>query len=213
MKLSEQGRRLLQGFEGLALTAYPDPPNPDPAKQLWSIGYGHQLGAGPQWKGTKITQAEAERLFDQDVASREAAVSWMAPTDVQHRFDSMVSLAYNIGLAESRFPTSTVRRLHNAGDFQGAADAFRLWNKSGGAVNPVLVTRRDKERAVYLGGYGTTYVPPGPTSPTPAAPPPPPTGPIAAKPSSPVLLTAAGLLFFCPSSCRRSPVESVEVGR
>lgn len=196
MKLSEQGRRLLQGFEGLKLTAYRDPPINNPAEQLWSIGYGHQLGKGPQWAGKTITLAEAERLFDQDVSTREAAVSWMAPTDVQHRFDSMVSLAYNIGLAESRFPGSTVRRLHNLGDFQGAADAFRMWNKSGGAVNPVLVARREKERAVYLGGYGQTYVPPGPTSSPPAPPAPP---PIAAGPDSrPMLLSAAGLLFFLP---------------
>jgi GH24 family phage-related lysozyme (muramidase) len=165
MKLSVQGRRLIQSFEGLALTAYRDPPNPDPTKQLWSIGYGHQLGAGPQWAGKKITIAEAERLFDSDVATREAAVSWMAPTDVPHRFDAMVSLAYNIGTGEKAFPSSTVRRLHNAGDFAGAADAFRLWNKSGGAVNANLVARREKERTVYLNGYGQTFVPPGPTSP------------------------------------------------
>jgi lysozyme len=175
VKLSEQGRRLIQGFEGLMLTAYRDPPNPDPAQQLWSIGYGHQLGKGPQWQGQTITRAEAERLFDQDVTSREAAVSWMAPTDVAHRFDAMVSLAYNIGVGGEAppkgFAGSTVRRLHNAGDFAGAADAFRMWNKSGGAVNPVLVTRRDKERTVYLHGYGQTFTPPGPTSPAaPAAP-------------------------------------------
>jgi lysozyme len=175
MKLSEQGRRLLQGFEGLMLTAYRDPPDPNPADQLWSIGYGHQLGKGPQWEGTTITRAEAERLFDQDVSTREVAVSLHAPTDAAHahRFDAMVSLAYNIGLgsATKGFIGSTVRRLHNAGDFAGAADAFRMWNKSGGAVNPVLVNRREKERAVYLHGYGQTFTPPGPTSPAaPAAP-------------------------------------------
>lgn len=165
MRLSVQGRRLIQGFEGLMLTAYRDPPNPDPTEQLWSIGFGHQLGKGPQWQGKTITRAEAERLFDQDVATREAAVSWMAPTDVQHRFDAMVSLAYNIGTGTKAFPSSTVRRLHNAGDFAGAADAFRMWNKSGGAVNPTLVSRREKERTVYLHGYGQTFTPTGPTSP------------------------------------------------
>ena len=174
MKLSEQGRRLLQGFEGLMLTAYRDPPIPDQAEQLWSIGYGHQLGKGPQWEGTTITRAEAERLFDQDVSTREAAVSLYAPTDAAHghRFDAMVSLTYNIGVGKGTkgFVGSTVRRLHNAGDFAGAADAFRLWNKSGGAVNPVLVSRREKERTVYLHGYGQTFTPPGPTSPAAPAP-------------------------------------------
>ena len=197
MRLSEQGRRLLQGFEGLSLTAYRDPPTSDPAEQLWSIGYGHQLGKGPQWAGKTISREEADRLFTQDVASREDAVSLLAPTDNQARFDAMVSLAYNIGLGETRFPSSTVRRLHNLGDYQGAADAFRLWNKSGGAVSPVLVSRREKERGIYLYGYGQVYTPPAPSSPTPppATPPPVATGPD----GSGVSLALSGLLFFCPS--------------
>ena len=140
MRLSDNGRRLIQGFEGLSLKAYPDAAG-------YSIGYGH-YGAKA---GDVITQAEAERLFDQDVAKYELAVSTTTPRATQQQFDAMTSLAYNIGTGG--FAGSTVARLHNAGDYQGAADAFRMWVKSQGKTLPVLERRREQERGVYLNGY------------------------------------------------------------
>lgn len=140
MRLSPEGRTLIKSFEGLSLKAYPD-------ANGYSIGYGH-FGAKP---GDVITREEADRLFDQDVIKYEAAVSLKTPNASQQQFDAMTSLAYNIGTGG--FADSTVARLHNAGDFAGAADAFRMWNKSQGAVHQGLVNRREKERAVYLQGY------------------------------------------------------------
>jgi lysozyme len=142
MKLTENGRRLIQGFEGLSLKAYRD------TAKGYSIGYGH-FGAQP---GDVISREEADRLFVGDVIKYEAAVSLTTPTAKPHEFDAMVSLAYNIGTAG--FAKSTVARLHNMGDRAGAADAFMMWVKSDGATNPVLVKRREKERAVYLDGHG-----------------------------------------------------------
>lgn len=158
MRLSDAGRTLLKGFEGLSLKAYPD------TKKGYSIGYGH-FGAKP---GDVITREQADAYFDQDVARFENTVSLATLDPKQHEFDAMVSLAYNIGTGDQTkgggFWGSTVRRLHNAGDKQGAADAFRMWNKSDGAVNPVLVERREKERAFYLGAAAPTgsYPPPPP---------------------------------------------------
>lgn len=159
MRLSPEGRTLIKSFEGLSLTAYPD-------AHGYSIGYGH-FGASP---GDVITREEADRLFDQDVIKYEAAVSLKTPHASQQQFDAMVSLAYNIGT--SGFADSTVARLHNAGDYMGAADAFRMWNKSQGAVHQGLVKRREKERTVYLEGYtpaGSFPLPP-PQQSTPAWP-------------------------------------------
>lgn len=155
MKLSANGRRLLQSFEGLSLTAYPD-------AHGYSIGYGH-FGAKP---GDTITLERAEALFDADVASRELAVSLKCPIASSHQFDSMVSLAYNIGVGA--FNDSTLARLHAAGDYAGAAEQFPRWNKSSGAVNPALVDRRARERAVYLYGY-QPYAGPTPAQPMPRA--------------------------------------------
>lgn len=145
-KLSDQGRKLIQSFEGLSLTAYPDAAG-------FSIGYGH-YGAK---KGDVISREEAERLFDQDVAKYELAVLMAAPNTTQAQFDALTSLAYNIGTVG--MAKSTVVARHNLGDYQGAADAFRMWNKSQGKELPVLTARREKERAVYLNGHGSPYEP------------------------------------------------------
>lgn len=157
MRLSDNGRVFLQGLEGLSLKAYRDADG-------YSIGYGHFLGKDPSLASRVIDRAEADRLFASDVARFENIVSLGAVSPLQHEFDAMVSLTYNIGTGDKDksvdkaggFWGSTVRRLHNAGDKQGAADAFRLWNKSTNAagvraVDPVLVARREKERAFYLG--------------------------------------------------------------
>lgn len=164
MRLSANGRKLIQEFEGLSLTAYPDAAG-------YSIGYGH-FGAK---KGDVISRDEADRLFNQDVVKYETAVSTVTPDATQAQFDAMTSLAYNIGIGDvparsKGFAGSTVARLHNMGDYAGAADAFRMWNKSEGKANPVLTNRREKERAFYLNGPGTYYsTPPQSTQPAPAA--------------------------------------------
>ena len=153
MLLSDNGRTLIKGFEGLSLKAYPD-------AHGYSIGYGHFIGTDPSLASRTISRAEADALFDQDVRKFETAVSFVTPVARQHEFDAMVSLAYNIGTGNTTtrqggFAGSTVARLHNAGDRTGAADAFRMWNKSQGKVHQGLVARREKERAHYLTGGAT----------------------------------------------------------
>jgi lysozyme len=204
MRLTDNGRRLIQGFEGLSLKAYPDPPG-DPQRRH-SIGYGHS-GAKP---GDVITRADADRLFDADVAKYETAVSYAAPSATPQQFDSMVSLAYNVGT--KGFADSTVARLHNAGDFAGAADAFRMWNKAGGAVHSGLVARREKERAVYLNGYPGVYSTPPMTPATPPIEWSVPSSAAASRlPAAALALAGVGLVFFCPSCSARLAAVGVEV--
>jgi lysozyme len=194
MRLSDAGRKLIKGFEGLSLRAYPDAGG-------HSIGYGH-FGAQA---GDVITQAHADQLFDGDALRFEKAVSDTIPIANQAQFDACVSLAYNIGTGA--FSGSTLARKHKAGDYIGAANEFARWNKSQGAVHPGLVVRRAKERAVYeglgypstgSGGYGSGPSAGGLLVSTPAQPPtvPPParrrTG------SSGGLLGVLAALFFLP---------------
>lgn len=157
MRLSDSGRKLIQGFEGLSLKAYRDADG-------YSIGYGHFLGKEPGLASRVIDRDEAERLFDQDVVKYETAVALTTPNALQREFDAMTSLAYNIGTGDTKtgkngFAGSTVARLHNAGDKQGAADAFRMWKKSEGKDNPVLIARREKERNYYLTGSTSGALP------------------------------------------------------
>jgi lysozyme len=209
MRLSENGKNLIKGFEGLSLKAYPDPPG-DPQRRH-SIGYGHS-GASP---GDVITRAEADRLFDADIAKYEAAVSLTTPRADQDQFDAFTSLAYNIGTAG--FASSTAAKRHNMGDYAGAADAILMWNKAAGAVQPGLVKRREKERGIYLYGHGTPWPvsPMTPTEPIPLVQRE--TEPAAAERSSipagaaGVLIAGVGLVFFCPVCSANAHVVGVSL--
>jgi lysozyme len=137
---------LIRRFEGLRLTAYPDPASGgDP----WTVGYG---ATGPEIRpGTVWTreQAEADLAARVAVLCREVRALVKVPLP-DASTAALVSFAYNVGvgaLAGSRL----LSRL-NAGDTAGAANQFPRWNKAAGRVNPGLVKRRAEERKAFLAG-------------------------------------------------------------
>jgi lysozyme len=138
-------RRIAKHFEGLKLKAYICP-----AGKL-TIGYGHIKTTKP---GQVITSAEADRLFELDLAGHAAGVRRLltGPTN-QAQFDALVSFAFNLGVAA--LGRSTLLRLHNAGKFAEAAAQFDRWvyGKVNGKNTKLrgLVTRRAAERALYEG--------------------------------------------------------------
>ena len=142
MNVSPAGRELIERNEGCRLEAYQD------IVGVWTIGYGHIEGV---YEGQTITQEEADQMLSDDLDNNygpkvEAALDGADTT--QGQFDAMVSLAYNVGTGG--FAKSTVCQLHKEGDYEGAADAFLMWNKAGGRVVAGLVRRRTEERQVYL---------------------------------------------------------------
>lgn len=141
MKISEAGLSLIKEFEGLRLSAYPDPAT---GGRPWTIGYGHTRGVNP---GDKITQAQADAFLREDVAEFERAVSRLAPITTQGQFDALVSFAFNVGAAN--LEKSTLLRLHRAGDYFRASQEFPKWNKAAGKVMAGLTRRRLAEAALY----------------------------------------------------------------
>lgn len=144
MKINEAGLNLIKNFEGLSLTAYPDPGTKG---EPYTIGYGHTGGVK---RGQRITREEADRLLREDVARFEAAVVRAigdAPT-TPNQFAAMVSFAFNVGPGNLR--KSSVLRHHLARNYARAADSFRLWNKAAGRVMSGLTRRREAERKLYL---------------------------------------------------------------
>lgn len=141
-QISDAGIELIKQFEGLELKAYPDPGSGgDP----WTIGYGH---TGPDVKpGRVITEAEAEELLRADLARFEKAVAKLCPVTTDNQFAALVSFTFNVG--EEALRTSTLRRLHNEGDYDGAAAQFARWNRAAGRVLNGLVKRRAAEAALY----------------------------------------------------------------
>ena len=144
MKTSDAMRKMIEGWEGLRLEAYPDPATGGDPR---TIGYGHTGNVAPD---STITQEQADALLSQDLARFEAGVSaglGDAPV-TQGQFDAMVSLSYNIGLGN--FRKSSVLRDHLAGNYQMAADAFLLWNRAAGREMDGLTRRREGEAQVYI---------------------------------------------------------------
>jgi lysozyme len=96
------------------------------------------------------TRQETDALFDADVASFERGVLRLVPGSVgsQGRFDALVSISFNFGLGNLQ--RSSIRMKANRSDWEGAADAFLLWNKGGGKVLAGLDRRRKDERALFL---------------------------------------------------------------
>lgn len=142
--ISKAGIELIKQFEGLRLKAYPDPAT---GGAPWTIGVGHTGGVRP---GDVITEARADELLRQDLGRFESAVNRLCPITTQGQFDALVSLTFNVG--EDNLETSTLRRLHNAGDYAGAAAQFARWNRAAGKVMLGLTRRRAAEAQLYRSG-------------------------------------------------------------
>ena len=146
MKVSTAGRDLIASFEGLSLAAYLCPAG------VATIGYGHTKGVK---MGARLaSKVYANILLDEDLESYAAEVekSLAATLVSQHEFDAMCSLAFNVGV--TGFSSSSVLRQHKAGNKEGAARAFMMWDKAtiGGVLQSVsgLTRRRAAEAGLYL---------------------------------------------------------------
>ena len=144
MNYSKNGLHLTENFEGLRLTAYPDPAtHGDP----WTIGYGH-TGAEVH-QGMTITQEQAEEFLMQDVQKAVQTVNSKVHTDLtQNEFESLVDFVFNVGAGN--FAGSTLLRKINAGDMEGAALEFEKWTHADGKVMAGLIKRRHAEAVLFL---------------------------------------------------------------
>lgn len=136
---------LIQKFEGLRLEAYPDPgTGGDP----WTIGWGSTgPGIGP---GVKWTQKQADDRFRADVEKFAAKVAALVKVPLKpNQMAALISFAYNVGTGA--LSSSTLLRMVNALNFDGAAQQFARWNRAGGKVMAGLTRRRNAEAALFRG--------------------------------------------------------------
>ena len=142
-KINQAGLELLvEHFEGLVLTSYPDPGTKD---KPWTIGYGH---TGPDiFPGMVISQVRALQLLQEDLQYAERQVDVLVPVVSANQFAALTSFTFNEGVG--KFKTSTLRALHNAGDYAGAALEFKKWIYSNGQIMQGLIIRRAAEAALY----------------------------------------------------------------
>lgn len=138
-QINRAGWELIKRFEGCILTAYTCP-----AGRL-TIGYG---STGPHVKpGMRITAEQADALLQDDLRRFEDYVAEHCGKTTDNQFAALVSFCFNVG--EGNLRTSTLRRLHLAGDYAGAQAQFSRWTRGGGKVLPGLVKRREAEAKLY----------------------------------------------------------------
>lgn len=138
--ISQKGIDLIKAFEGLKLQAYLD------TGGVPTIGAGHTKGVR---MGDIITEAQADQFLREDLSEAEDAVRKLFPVTTQGQFDALVSFTFNLGAGQ--VSGSTLRRKHNAGDYDGAANEFQRWNKDNGTVLAGLSRRRSAEASLYRG--------------------------------------------------------------
>ncbi len=154
MRTSAEGLVAIMAYEALFLIAYDD------GTGVWTIGVGHTAAIGPPapLKGMTLTFEESVKLFQQDIAKCEGAVEDAIKVPLsQQQFDALVSWELNCGSIRNK--TTTLKKMLNASDYDGAADQLLRWNKAKGKVLDGLTNRRRAEREIFLrGDYGAAPV-------------------------------------------------------
>ncbi|WP_321951863.1 lysozyme [Paraburkholderia bannensis] len=138
---------LAKQFEGCVLEAYPDPAY---GWRKATVGYG---ATGPSiMQGTVWTQdqADADLIYRmQGIGAHIDALVTVPITDEQK--GALCDLAYNIGMGA--LGSSTLLRMLNGHNEQGAADQFLVWiSPDHPEVSAGLLKRRQAERALFILG-------------------------------------------------------------
>lgn len=155
LKTSSNGRRLIEGFEGLFLWAYDDHNDHivKPGEQVigtLTIGYGHTSVAGPPrvYVGQEITQEEADAILASDLSSVEIEVNHLVKVALnQNQFDALVSFQFNTGWLGH--PNCSLLNALNRGSYVAADADFMLYDRASGQVLNGLVRRRAAEKKLF----------------------------------------------------------------
>jgi GH24 family phage-related lysozyme (muramidase) len=143
-QINGEGFKLLTTFEGCELTAYDD------GGGVWTIGYGHT--GDDVYPGLTISQTQAEELLRIDLEKFESFVEDAVEAQLNDsQFSALVCFCFNVGPGTDGFGGSTLLKLLNEGDYQGAANQFLRWNKVNGEPWLGLTRRRLAEQALFLG--------------------------------------------------------------
>jgi lysozyme len=142
MEYSADGMLLTQSFESCVLTPYQD------IRGIWTDGWGNTHNVIPN--GPAISQEQADAELQDNLSCAVAAVNQYVDIEItQEEFDALVDFVFNCGV--SAFKDSTMLKLLNAGDLNGAANEFPKWDHAAGQVVAGLLRRRLAEKKEFLG--------------------------------------------------------------
>lgn len=137
-------------WEGLKLTAYPDPGSRN--GEPWTIGYGHTSdGHLKVYRGLTITPAQAEAALEYDLNETAAAVDELVKVSLtDNQFGTLVSFAFNVGL--KAFKRSSLLKRVNKGELDAVPAELAKWKYNDGKVMTGLVNRRAAEAGLWAKG-------------------------------------------------------------
>lgn len=155
---SDKGKDFIKNHEKLKLKAYVLG-NDSINDGMLTVGYGHAkpLSKTKLKEGDRISKKQALQLFEQDIKNAENGVKRLFKMwkdngiDVpvsQNMFDSMVSMAFNMGV--NGFRGSDVVQSIKVGDYISAADSILTSRVSD--EFPGLYKRREQEKELFLTG-------------------------------------------------------------
>lgn len=121
---------------------------------VWTIGYGstfNYLKNRPVMQGDVITESDAIDFLKKDINDVKVFLLKVVRRKLSsNEFDALVSFVYNVG--KNNFLRSKMLRLLNTGvDKKIVANEFDRWVFDNGRVVPGLVTRREREKKIFLG--------------------------------------------------------------
>jgi len=138
--ISEKGINLIKMFEGFRTEPYFD-------VNQWAIGYGHRI---ENKNHNRITSEEAEKYLKGHLEYFEEVLENNVKVKLSsNQYDALVSFIYNVNPVN--FKKSTLLKKLNKGDYLGAAEEFKRWNKANGKVLPGLTRRRLAEYKLFKG--------------------------------------------------------------
>jgi len=139
-KITQDGLDFIQDVEGCKLYAYLD------TGGVYTIGVGH---TGPEVvKGLTCSMEQALQWLKEDSEEAQEGIRKLVKGLLtQNQFNALVSFVFNVGVGA--FSKSTMLKLINKGDFDGAANEFPKWNKDNGKEILGLTKRRILEQAVF----------------------------------------------------------------
>jgi lysozyme len=103
-------------------------------------------GIGIAWR-RGLSRDQADQLLTQDLARFEDAVESLDVRLEQHRFDALVSFAFNVGVGA--FISSTLARHVKRKDFVSIPSQLRRGTVAGGKLIKGRVKRREAEAALF----------------------------------------------------------------
>lgn len=149
LKASERICNFIRKHEAFRAKAYKDQAG------HWTIGYGHLILKSEKHLLTaSLTVAEAEAIFQQDIAKAEAGMKKLfhAPM-TQNQYDALLSLMFNTGVTNLK-GSGLVTKVNSQASADFIGRSFLAWNKTriDGQlqVSNGLDKRRKAEWAIFL---------------------------------------------------------------